>query len=197
MSNTVTRYAIIVMVLIGFTASVYACTKATSLSSGNTRLERLATGAMEGMDFAFRGTSAPNDTFIGSSGETLSLADFRGKVVLVNFWATWCPPCEEEMPSLGALHSARSAQGLHVLALSIDEVADRKFAGEQLRKLTGGTLEFYQARDLGISYSFGVSGFPTTILYDRDGLEVARYQGDTDWAGYEAIAFIDQILETK
>lgn len=194
MSQTFTRYAIIGMVLIGFSSVVYACSRATDATRGATQLERLSVGAMEGMDFAFSGETGPSDKFLAPNGSKISLSDFKGKAVLVNVWATWCGPCEKEMPSLAALQTARGGDGFHVIALSIDEVIERDFAKGQLQKLSGGALEFYQAEDLGITYSLGVTGFPTTILYDEDGREISRYLGDTDWSGYEAIAFIDAVI---
>lgn len=194
MSQAFTRYAIIGMVLVGFCAIVYACSRATDTTIGTTKLERLATGSMARMDFAFSGETTPGDTFLTPAGQKTSLPDFKGKAVLVNIWATWCAPCEQEMPSLAALQSARGGDDFHVIALSIDEVSERDFASGELKKLSGGALDFYQAETLGITYSLGVTGFPTTILYDETGREVARYLGDTDWSGYEALAFIDAVI---
>lgn len=191
MSQSFTRYAIIGMVLIGFSAVVYACGRATDTTRGTTRLEKLSVGAMARMDFTFKGQKAPSDTFLAPDGAKISLEDFEGKTILVNVWATWCSPCEREMPSLAALQTAKSEEAFQVIPLSIDEIEERKFATGQLKKLSGGALEFYQAETLGITYSLGVTGFPTTILYDDKGYEIARYLGDTDWSGYEAIAFID------
>ena len=197
MSSAFTRYAIIGMVLVGFSAIVYACGRATDTTSGTTKLERLSTGAMAGMDFAFSGKPAPSDAFLSPNGEKISLTDFAGKTVLVNIWATWCGPCEKEMPSLAALQTARGGEDFQVIALSIDEVSEREFAQGQLKKLSGGALDFFQAETLGITYSLGVTGFPTTILFDDKGNEVARYLGDTDWSGYEAIAFIDAVVGAR
>jgi len=195
MSQTITRYATIGMILIGFIAVVYACGRATDATRGNTKLEKLSTGAIEGMDFSFQGDPTPADAFIAPNGETVSLADFKGQTIVLNVWATWCAPCEKEMPSLAALQTSRGGDSFKVIALSIDEVSERDFAVGQLNKLSGGALDFYQAETLGITYSLGVSGFPTTIIYDRRGNEVSRFQGDTEWAGYDALAFIDAVIE--
>ena len=195
MSQAFTRYAIIVMVVVGFFASVYACGSATDASRGDTKLEKLAVGEMSGMDFSFQGERAPDSAFIGPDGKDISIADFRGKVVVLNLWATWCAPCEREMPSLAALQSARGNDTFEVVALSIDELSERDFVEGELEKLTGGVLVFYQTKDLEILKTLGVVGFPTTIIYAADGTEIARLRGDADWAGYQSIAFMDAVLE--
>ena len=115
-----------------------------------------------------------------------------------NFWATWCGPCEREMPSLGALQTARGDETFKVIAISVDEPSDRDYAQQRLRELSGGVLEFYTLTPgpdgWNIVYDTGAGGgFPTTILYDRSGAKVAKLEGDTDWASYEAIALIDLI----
>jgi len=194
MSQTFTRYAIIAMVLVGFSAVVYACSRATDTTTGTTKLEKLAVGEMARLDFTFKGEPAPMDLFYAPLGQQTSLEDFAGTAILLNIWATWCAPCEKEMPSLAALQTARGGDDFEVIALSIDEISDREFAIGQLKRFSGGALDFYQAETLGITYNLGVTGFPTTILYDADGREVARYLGDTNWSGYEAIAFIDAVI---
>lgn len=194
MSQAFTRYAIIIMISIGLIASVYACGSATDASRGDTRLEKLATGQMARMDFGSTGTLAPNTAFYGPLGQYLSLEDFKGKVVVLNVWATWCGPCEKEMPSLAALQTARGGDKFEVVALSIDELKEREYVKGQLERLSGGALNFYQSENLAITSAFGVNVFPTTIIYDRRGVEVSRFAGDADWASYEAIAFIDEVL---
>ena len=194
MPQAFTRYALIIMISAGLIAAMYACGSATDASRGHTKLEKLSTGEIEGMDFSFRGQPAPDAAFLAPDGSETSLADFAGKVVVLNVWATWCGPCEKEMPSLAALQSARGGDNFEVVAISIDELSEREYTKGQLQRLTGGVLSFYQSKDLAITSAFGVNVFPTTIIYDDDGEEVARFRGDADWASYEAIAFIDEVL---
>ena len=195
MQSALTRYAIIVMLVIGFTASVYACGRATDATRGETRLEKLAIGDMERMDFAFRGENASTTAFLDSFGKQVTLADFEGKTVLVNVWATWCSPCIKEMPSLAQLQTARGGENFQVIALNIDELTERDYAKGELAKLSGGVLDFYQTEDLTILQPLGVTVFPTTVIYGADGSEVVRYLGDTEWTSHEAIAFIDEVLK--
>ena len=194
MSQAFTRYAIIIMVSIGLIASVYACGSATDASRGNTKLEKLATGEMQGLDFSYQGEAAPTDLFVGPDGGEMSFADFGGRTIVLNIWATWCGPCEHEMPSLAALETARGSEAFEVVALSINELKERDFAKGELAKLSGGALKFYQSKDMTILSPLAVDGFPTTIIYDARGEEVARFRGDADWASYEAIGFIDEVL---
>ena len=182
------------MVSIGLIASVYACGSATDSSRGANKLEKLAVGDMARLDFGSKGSAASNAVFLAPSGQDISMADFDGKVVVLNIWATWCAPCEKEMPSLAALQTARGSDKMEVVAISIDELSEREDVARKLQKLTGGVLNFYQSKDLAITSAFGVSIFPTTIIYDAQGIEVARLAGDADWAGYEAIAVVDEVL---
>ena len=194
MPNAFTRYAILIMILIGFGFSVYACGRATDSTQGSTKLEKLSIGEMERMDFAFRGDQAPDVSFLGPFGKKVALADFQGQVVLVNIWATWCGPCEKEMPSLAALQTARGSNAFKVIAISVDELEDREFVKGELQKLTGGALDFYQSEDLTLLGPLGVNVFPTTIIYDRSGNEVSRLYGDADWASADAVNFIDAVI---
>ena len=96
------------------------------------------------------------------------------------------------------LESARGDKGFKVVAISVDEPSDRDYAQRRLRELSGGVLEFYALGDgpegWNIVYDTGAGGgFPTTILYDPQGLKIAKLEGDTDWASYEAVALIDLI----
>ena len=118
----------------------------------------------------------------------------------MNFWASWCSPCEKEMPSLAALQSARNSGDFEVITISVDAPDDRAYATERLKALSGGVLEFYSLSDgpegWNIVYdSDAGGGFPTTLLYDADGRKVAKLEGDADWTSYEAIALIDLIRE--
>jgi len=194
MTGNPIRTAITFMVLIGLGFAVYACSQATNKRAGQSQLEKLAVGEMEGLDFAFAGEAAPPDAFDGETGRDMNLQAFAGKYILVNLWATWCGPCEEEMPSLAALQTARGGDKFQVVALSVDDTADAEYAMRRLDELSGGVLDFHLSYDLNITYSLGAGGFPTSILYGPDGIEVARLAGDADWASYEAIAFIDAVI---
>ena len=127
----------------------------------------------------------------------MTLADFGGKVTLVNFWATWCGPCEREMPSLAALEREKGSEKFQVIAISVDAAEDKDYARERLGELTSGVLDFYFAppENWDIVYESGTKGFPTTVIYDANGKEIARLAGEANWNSYEAAALIDAITD--
>ncbi len=139
------------------------------------------------LDRSHAGSPAPDATFQDPSGDPVSLADFKGKPVLVNLWATWCAPCIAEMPTLDAL--AAREQGLQVLAVSQDlngeDKVDAFFAARGFEM-----LEPFIDPELTLMTQLKVDTLPTTILYDAQGREVWRMSGMEDWQGRRAAALI-------
>jgi peroxiredoxin len=120
---------------------------------------------------------APDFTRQDLHGHALHLAGFRGKVVLLNFWATWCAPCQVEMPTFSAWQRQYGPQGLAIIGISMDDdaAAARKLV-ERLK--LGYPVAMGDAR-LGLRYG-GVLGLPLTFLIDRKGVVRGRFQGETD-----------------
>jgi thiol-disulfide isomerase/thioredoxin len=133
--------------------------------------------------------AAPEITFTDASGRQLSLADFRGQVVLLNFWATWCVPCVQEMPSLDRLQAKLGSRRFTVLALSVDrqglEVVKPFLAKTQVQ-----SLPVYLDPPGGSMRAFGVRGLPTTVVIDRDGRDMGRIEGMAPWDTPEAEALV-------
>jgi len=128
--------------------------------------------------------SAP---FVDGTGRDLTLDDFRGRVVLLNVWATWCAPCREEMPTLDRLQVQLGSDDFHVLPLSIDRAGlgpVRRFYEE----IGIEHLGQYLAEDIRAMLAFAVIGLPTTLLIDRQGRERGRLTGPAQWDSAEAIA---------
>ncbi len=149
-------------------------------------------GAMRRLEFLAVPPTAPEDEFLDPAGKATRLSEFRGKPVLLNLWATWCPPCVKEMPTLAALQREIGPDTLHVLAVSLDKDADRASAQEFLARFP--ELEFFQDSDFGLALAARAQGFPTSILYDANGREIARLSGEADWASPEAIAFLRAVI---
>ena len=99
------------------------------------------------------------------------------------------------MPSLGALQSAFPKDQFEVIAVSVDNEEDKDFAIGELQRWTGGRLGFYYTPEFALTYDLGARGFPTSIIYDAKGREIARYAGELDWASIEAVGFVKALVE--
>ncbi|RCW82102.1 thiol-disulfide isomerase/thioredoxin [Paracoccus lutimaris] len=136
-------------------------------------------------------TPVPETPFTDPEGGTHSLADYRGKVVLLNFWATWCAPCREEMPSLDALQAELGGDDFQVVAIAAGHnppAAIQKFLTEAEIANLPVRLDPRQ----GLAREMGVMGMPVTVLIDRDGNEIARLIGGADWASEASKTLIRQ-----
>jgi len=140
------------------------------------------------------GSAPPAYVFFDDKGKKLTAADFKGKVVVMNLWATWCAPCKLEMPTLAKLAQAYASQPVAVVAVSIDK-AD---ALEQAKAFIAGNapLAFYNDPDAKLPWALKppANGMPTTIILGKDGLERGRISGEAEWSGAGAKATIDRIL---
>jgi len=129
------------------------------------------------------GDVAPEFTRADIAGKQVRLSGYRGKLVLLNFWATWCPPCREELPLFSRWQKDLQARGLQVIGVSMDDQVDevKKFLGQYPVSfpIVMGDAKF--AEQLG-----GVLGLPLTYLIDAKGRVVARYQGEADLKKMEA-----------
>ena len=122
----------------------------------------------------------PEVSFSNAAGETVMLTDYKGNVVVLNLWATWCAPCREEMPSLDALQAHFSEGAVTVLALSLDRSkADSPQAF--LAELGVNRLVFGHDPKSRSARALGAFGLPTTIIIDPNGREVARLLGEAEW----------------
>lgn len=140
------------------------------------------------------GSVAPDFTLHDLAGSPVTLSTLRGKVVLVNFWATWCVPCKREMPSMEILYQELKDRGLEILAVSSDPAGGldetvRPFVEEY--KLTFPILldETFE-----VNIWFGVRGIPTSFLIDQEGRVARVIYGARDWATPEARTIVRQLL---
>jgi len=140
------------------------------------------------------GAQAPPFALPVRGGGSLDLASLAGKVVVVNFWATWCPPCVAEMPSLDRLHRTLSDEGLVVLAVSVDEDESALAA---FVETAGLTLKVLGDPGGAVSSSvFRVTGYPETLVIGRDGVIVEAYRGPADWDTPEALDHFRRLLKS-
>ncbi len=145
----------------------------------------LLVGEMAKFNYAFPTRTAPQISFSSDNG-AVSLADFRGKTVLVNLWATWCAPCLRELPSLDALETHLGGARFQVIAIAADP-SGPDAARQYLERLKIEHLNLYTDSRLAFASAVGGAGFlPVSILYDAKGREIGRIVGETDWNSKEA-----------
>lgn len=130
------------------------------------------------------GKRGPESGFEAADGKATRLADFKGKAVLVNLWATWCVPCVREMPALDQL-AARTGGKLTVL--TINEGLEKRQKIDDFWKARGfKALKLYVDKNNGLMLALKEQGLPVSVLYDKDGKEIARVEGPIDWTGAQA-----------
>jgi thiol-disulfide isomerase/thioredoxin len=136
----------------------------------------------------------PELRFVDGEGRPLTLADFRGKVILLNIWATWCIPCLREMPTLDRLQAKLGGPRFEVVVLSID-IGGIPVVEKFYRALKLDSLGIYVDKTLRAQRDLGIVGIPTTLLIDRQGREIGRLAGPAEWDSKEAIKAIRRYLE--
>ncbi|MFW5654492.1 MAG: TlpA family protein disulfide reductase [Roseicyclus sp.] len=156
-------------------------------------IDRLLTGEMRGLVVHETPVAASDLPFVRADGTEGSLADYEGRMVVLNFWATWCAPCREEMPSLQNLHDALAGEDFAVVTLATgfnQPQAIRRFFDET------GVKDLTQYRDINqqIAREMGVFGLPITVILDAEGREIARLRGDAHWDSPEAMAVVETLL---
>jgi thiol-disulfide isomerase/thioredoxin len=135
--------------------------------------------------------AAPDFSLPNIDGQQVSLQQYRGKVVFLNFWATWCVPCREEMPALERLHQTYQAQDLAIISIDLKESADQVKTFFQKHSLSFPAL---LDQDGSVFRDYLVAGMPTTYLIKRDGTLLARGVGGRDWTRAEALQLIQELV---
>jgi cytochrome c biogenesis protein CcmG, thiol:disulfide interchange protein DsbE len=140
------------------------------------------------------GEPAPAFRVRGLDGGELTLAGVKGRVALVNLWASWCPPCITEMPSLERLHRRFQPEGLVVIGVSVD-----KEDAEARKVVVDGGLTFAIARDADgiVANAYRTTGFPETYLVDRNGVLRETFIGPVDWDSPEVVARLRSVLDQR
>jgi len=139
------------------------------------------------------GDVAPDFTLQDTEGNRISLSDLRGKVVLVNFWATWCPPCRAEMPSMDALNDAMADEDFVMLAINIEENG-RTIVPEFLAKNPHRFPVLFDDQGV-VQKSYGVYKFPESYIVSKDGVIDDKVIGAIDWAHPETIAYLKSLTK--
>jgi peroxiredoxin len=138
------------------------------------------------------------DFTIQDSDRSVTLSQLRGKIVVLNFWATWCPPCVEEMPSLVEMQKQMRDKGVTVLAVSVDDDAD-----EYHKFLKEHGIDLLTVRDpgersdagvtAGVASRYGTFKFPETYIIDRNGIIQRKFIGPIDWSQAEIVEYLSRM----
>ncbi|WP_420005155.1 TlpA family protein disulfide reductase [Arenibacterium sp. LLYu02] len=157
-------------------------------------VEALRDGDMKKLVFHEEGKAVSTKAFdLADGAGTATLADYQGKYVLVNFWATWCPPCREEMPMLSALQEEFGGENFEVLTLATgrnNPAGIKKFFDE----IGVTNLPRHQDPKGAVARDMVVLGLPITVILDPEGHEIARLRGEADWSSESARAVIGALV---
>ena len=184
---------VVVVALIVIVAALYAGYALLFKPHGG-NLKSLATGPMAKLVVDAKPTPQPIQAQ-GSDGQAMKLADFKGQVVVVNLWATWCAPCVIEMPTLAKLQTRYAGKGVKVLPISLDK-GDEDLTKAKAFVAGKPPLAFYHT-DYALAFALSTQNLPTTLIFDRAGRERARLEGGADWSSGQADRIIDTLLAEK
>ena len=157
------------------------------------RLDPLIRGEVAAMILAQPAHAAPDIAFKTPDGQTKTLADFKGKTLLVNVWATWCIPCRKEMPALDALQRSQGGPDFQVVAVNVDTTRlERPAAFLKDNGIADLALYSDPSADVlqALKRQGGLLGLPTTLLIDKNGCELGRMAGPAEWASPDGQAVI-------
>jgi thiol-disulfide isomerase/thioredoxin len=196
------RFWLMVLVSAGALAVLYVMIAASvkprseAAPSVHAQDQSLLVGEMADFAYAFPARGAPDVPF-ELAGKELALADFKGKTILVNFWATWCAPCLKELPSLDALQAELGGPDFEVVAIAADPRGPER-AAEFLEELKIKNLKLYADPRLRLAGAMGGgASLPLTVLYSADGQELGRLAGEADWTSKEAKRLVRSAIDGR
>ncbi len=156
----------------------------------------LAKGPMAGVIVHATRKDLPSFVFKDAKDQSLDLSKWKGRVVVLNLWATWCAPCRKEMPDLQALQKELGGPDFEVVALSVDKKGAEASAAF-LKEVGADGLAVYTDTDLVSLGALQAIGLPATLLIDRNGKEAARLLGPAAWASPESVAMVKALIAEK
>lgn len=156
--------------------------------------EALREGSMKKLVFHSEAQDVSDAVFFAEDGSEMSLGDLKGQYTLLNFWATWCAPCREEMPSLNALQKEFGGEAFQVVTVATGRnqpaAIDRFFDDEEIDALPKHTDPKQK-----LARGMFVLGLPITVILDEEGKEIARLRGDADWYSESARAIVAALIK--
>jgi len=196
MSSSLARLALAAFLYgaIGVTANAAAGDVAALSAADRAAIDQLRSGDMAKLIVHDQPKPRLDGSFVDQAGVQHSVAEYAGKVVLVNFWATWCPPCRAEMPSIDRLAAALAGDDFAVIPLSNDRTGIERPA-RFFEEIEVKNLELMLDRGGKLALHAGVLGLPVTLILDRQGREIARMIGAAQWDGPDAKALLRRVIE--
>ncbi|MEH6403563.1 MAG: TlpA disulfide reductase family protein [Sneathiella sp.] len=187
-----TRKLALASLLIALTFTGLGAGTSTAFSQN---AESLLKGEMQNFVISSEREALADFSFLGGDGKSRKLSDFRGKVLLVNFWATWCAPCRKEMPGIDRLQAEMKSDKFEVLAIGQDLKGIEKVK-KFLKTLKIEHLDAFNDKTVKSGRSAGVFGLPATLLIDAKGQEIGRLVGPAEWDSVEAKELIRFYIST-
>lgn len=191
------KWAIGAVMLVGVVAVLYVIAQASFKPAELADLKEFQKGSLAKLDVPAQPRVAPATVFTDMDNQPHTLADFKGQVVVMNLWATWCAPCKKEMPTLAKLAAAYATQPVKVLPISVDRDSDLNLIQAEM----AANRPLVSFRDKSYKMSFDLqpraAGYPTTVIYDKQGRERARISGEADWSSPEARGLVEALLAEK
>ena len=151
-------------------------------------------GDMRKLNFHSAPMETTDVTFTGEDGQEMTLADFEGKYIVLNFWATWCAPCRKEMPHLSALQNTLGGDDFEVVTIATGR-NPRPAMERFLAEIEVDNLPLHTDPRQTLARNMGVLGLPVTVILDPDGFELGRMQGDADWSNDNALAILRTVMD--
>jgi cytochrome c biogenesis protein CcmG, thiol:disulfide interchange protein DsbE len=181
---------LLVMLIVG-AVSLMGCEKKDQSNPGNEKREGLKITELK--ESPQEGFLAPGFSLQDLNGKQVSLANYKGKVILLNFWATWCPPCKREIPSLKGLYQLRKDKAFEILAVSVDRASISKVASFVADNQMIFPVLVDPQGEVG-NGKYWVRAIPTSFLLDKKGVIRWKVAGAKEWDGAEVLNRIDQLL---
>nr|WP_093322847.1 TlpA disulfide reductase family protein [Shimia haliotis] len=156
-------------------------------------LTEMRDGDMRKLNFHSDPKKVSTNAFISEDGEDITLDAYEGKIVLLNFWATWCAPCRHEMPMLSELQTQLGGDAFEVVTIATGRnmvPAMKKFFEE----IGVDNLPLHRDPKQKLARDMAVLGLPATLIIDANGQEIARLQGDADWSSENARAIVAALI---
>lgn len=172
-------------------AAFWGMSQQVPVQSDNTEHSEVASG------YGLEGQMAPDFTLKNLQGQPVKLSDYKGKVVFLNFWATWCDPCKEEMPAMQRLRQKLDGKPFEILAVSLDKNPVQ--AVPAFEKKTGLTLNFPVLQDSDQSLaknSYHTTGVPESFLIDGEGKVVKHVIGSFEWDSPQITQFFEDLIQS-